>query len=413
MHFKPRILTNTINEAIKTFPAVLVTGPRQSGKTTLLKKIFSKSHKFISLENPDVRIRAKDDPNAFLTQYSPPVIIDEIQYVPELFSYIKTEIDENRKPGNWLFTGSQNFQLLSSISQSLAGRVAILTLLPFSIQEKFGDVSNSKNIAEWLKALSIALEEKTGKKSFQFLKPSLLRGFYPEIACNNEVNRQLWCGSYITTYLERDIRNLTKLGDLNQFERFVRLCATRTGQILKISEMARDIGISVTTAKRWISLLEAGYQIFLLYPFYRNLGKRIIKSPKLYFADTALCTYLLGINDFDSLYSGPSYGSLFETMIINDILKRFTNYGEKPSMYYFRTRDGLEVDLVIEYQGELNLIEIKSGMTIIPKHALSLTKLKNGIKDKIGNITIISASVDSGLLTNNTMNLNWFDILNI
>lgn len=413
MEFKPRILSKTIKDALKTFPAVLVTGPRQSGKTTLLRKELSKTHKFVSLENPDIRIRAKEDPNAFLTQYSPPVIIDEIQYVPELFSYVKTKIDENRKPGNWFFTGSQNFQLLSSISQSLAGRVAVLTLMQFSIQEQFGDISDSKNIADWLTSFSDAGLLKSPPKTNHFLQQSLLRGFYPEIACNQTVNRPLWCGSYITTYLERDIRNLTKIGDLNQFERFVRLCATRTGQILKISEMARDIGISVTTAKRWISLLEAGYQIYLLYPYYRNIGKRIIKSPKLYFTDLSLCTYLLGINDFNTLFSGPSYGNLFETMIINDILKRFTNYGEKPSMYYLRTRDGMEVDLVIENHGKINLIEIKSGMTILPKHALSLTKLKNEIGSQIDKTAIISASVESSLLSNNVINLNWFDILNI
>lgn len=245
MKLKPRVLANTILNAVKTFPAVVLTGPRQSGKTTLFQMLFSKGHNFVSLEDPDIRIRAKEDPKGFLNQYRPPVIIDEIQYLPELLSYIKTEIDNDRKPGNWLLTGSQNFVLMQNVSQSLAGRAATLSLLPFSVSEMVDNAENTRNISLWIKELSAGSEFSVKTP----LSNILLRGFYPEIASNIAVDRQLWCGSYVTTYLERDVRNMANIGDLSQFERFLLVCAARTGQILNISEMARDIGISVTTAK--------------------------------------------------------------------------------------------------------------------------------------------------------------------
>ncbi len=361
MKLKNQVLAETILKAVKTFPAVVLTGPRQSGKTTLFQMLFSKEHNFVSLE----------DPKGFLKQYKPPVIIDEIQYLPELLSYIKTEIDCDRKPDNWLLIGSQNFVLMQNVSQSLAGRVVTLSLLPFSISEMVDNAVNTRDISTWIKQLNAGSEY--GVKSP--LSKALLRGFYPEISTNTAVDRQLWCGSYITTYLERDVRNIANIGDLSQFERFLLVCATRTGQILNISEMARDIGISVTTAKRWLSLLEASYQIYLFYPYYRNIGKRVVKSPKIYFNDPGLCTYLLGLNEEKTLINSLSYGSLFETMIVGDFLKRFLNFGQRFSMYYLRSRDGLEVDLVIELAGKLHLFEIKSSMTITPKHASSLLKM--------------------------------------
>ena len=363
MKLKSRILERTILRAIKTFPAIVVTGPRQSGKTTLFKMLFSRTHTFVSLEDPDIRIRAREDPRSFLSQYKPPLIIDEIQYVPELLSYVKTEIDENRKPGQWLFTGSQNFILMHNITQSLAGRAAILFLLPFSLSERFDNAKEAQDASTWIKKLSID-NKYSGWVS---LGEILLRGFFPEIATQRKVDRKLWCSSYVTTYLERDIRNLANIGDLHQFERFLIACVIRTGQILNISEIARDVGVSVPTAKRWLSLLETGHQIYLLYPYYRNIGKSIIKSPKIYFTDPALCTYLLGLNEPESLLKSPSFGSLFETMVICDFWKRFLHFGEKPSMYYLRSRDGLEVDLLIELGDKLHLFEIKSSMTITPK----------------------------------------------
>jgi len=409
MKLKVRVLEKTILKAIKTFPAIVVTGPRQSGKTTLFKMLFSKTHTLVSLEDPDIRIRAKEDPIGFLNQYKLPLIIDEIQYVPELLSYIKTRIDEDRKPGQWLFTGSQNFILMHNISQSLAGRAAILFLLPFSLSERVDNAHNAQDIFTWLKRLNMShrYDDKIS------LNELMIRGFFPEIAVNKRVDRKLWCSSYITTYLERDIRNLANIGDLSQFERFLIACAIRTGQILNISDIARDIGISVPTAKRWLSLLETTHQLYLLYPYYRNIGKRLVKSPKLYFGDTALCSYLLGLNDVETLLNGPYFGNLFETMVINDFLKKFLHFGERASMYYLRSRDGLEVDLVIEIGGFLHLFEIKSSMTITPQHIVSLKKIANDLGSKVKTVAVISCSDDNFMVKNKIANYSWKNILTI
>lgn len=403
MKLKDRVMAKPLLKAMKTFPAIVLTGPRQSGKTTLFRMLFSGTHNFVSLEDPDVRIRAKEDPLRFLRQYKPPVIIDEIQYLPELLSYIKTMIDEERKPGQWLLTGSQNFVLMHNITQSLAGRAAIFSLLPFSISERIGNAGNAKDISGWLKALSATSAAKKTAPIEEFI----LRGFYPEISSNKEVDRQIWCASYITTYLERDIRNLSSIRDLGQFERFLVSCAARTGQILNLSEISRDIGISLPTAKRWLSLLETGYQVYLLYPYYKNIGKRILKSPKLYFNDTALCSYLLGLNDPGSLANTPYFGNLFETMVVNDLLKRFLHFGEKPSMYYLRSMDGLEIDLIIEREGKLHLFEIKNAMTIYPKHAASLIKISRELGASVGTMAIISRSEENFAVKGDVLNCGW------
>ena len=239
----------------------------------------------------------------------------------------------------------------------------------------------------------------------------LLRGFYPEIASVPAVDRQLWCGSYITTYLERDIRTLTAVGDLSQFERFLVACATRTGQILNLSELARDIGISVPTGKRWLSLLETGHQVYLLYPYFRNIGKRVVKSPKLYFTDPALCSYLLGLHDREVLWNAPYFGNLFETMVVCDFLKRFLHFGLRPSMYYLRSRDGLEVDLVIDWASRLHLFEIKGAATITDRHAVSLKKLMDELPSQVQSAGIISGTAESFRVTGEIMNYGWNDVL--
>ena len=405
--FKPRILARTTQRARKTFPAIVITGPRQSGKTTLLKSLFQKTHRFVSLEDPDTRMRAKEDPVGFLDAHTPPVVLDEIQYVPELLSYIKTRIDKDRRPGQWLFTGSQAFGLMQGVSESLAGRAAVLSLPPFSFAEYIGQAKTALSSASWLKSLDLAMDTADHPDIYEYI----LRGSYPEIASNPKVDRQLWCGSYIATYLERDIRNLTNIGDLSQFERFVRLCATRTGTVLNLTDLARDIGVSVPTAKRWLSVLETGQQIYLLYPYYRNIGKRFIKSPKLYFNDTALASYLLGLHEKETLRSSPHFGNLFETMVVIDMLKRFLNFGELPSLYYFRTRDGLEVDSVIEIGGKLHLFEIKSSATIFPKQALPLMRLRGDFPKLVETTAIISASRKNHHIREMVSSYGWMNIL--
>lgn len=405
---KYRILTNTIQRALKTFPAIVVTGPRQSGKTTLLRHYFRTTHAYVNLEDPDTRIRAKEDPRGFLEQYPAPVVFDEIQYVPELLPYIKTKIDEKRKAGNWILTGSQNFTLMHGVSESLAGRAAVLSLLPFSISEKFKYGKEALDTTALIKNLG-AIQQRKEKKIP--LAQLMLRGNYPEIASRPSVDWELWCGSYIATYLERDVRNISHVGDLSQFERFLRLCATRTGQILNVSELAREIGISVPTARRWISLLETGYQVYLLYPYYRNVGKRLVKSPKLYFNDTALACYLLGLRDQRALLNSPHFPHVFETFVVVDFWKRFLHFGQMPSLYYLRTQDGLEVDLVIELNQKLHLFEIKSSTTITSAHASSLMRAKRDLGNLVQTSCIISCAHQSFSLQKDIYNYRWQDIL--
>ncbi|OGF47662.1 MAG: hypothetical protein A2452_03265 [Candidatus Firestonebacteria bacterium RIFOXYC2_FULL_39_67] len=408
MLYIERTLAKTIRKAVKTFPAVIVTGPRQSGKTTFLKHEFKETHRFVSLEDPDVRVRAKEDPKGFLEFYKAPLIIDEIQYVPELLSYLKTRIDEDRKPGMWLLTGSQNFVLMQNVSQSLAGRIAVLELLPLSLAEIAGNGKNSLTPEAIL-----STKDRSGKHKVNSLNLAawVLKGSFPEPNVNKQVDRKLWCSSYISTYLERDIRQILNVEDLDTFNKFLHACAIRTGQIFNQANIANEIGVSIPTIKRWMSVLQSSYQVFLLKPYYSNIGKRFKKSPKIYFTDTSLATYLMGIHNEETLLNSSNWGNIFETAVIIDWVKRFTNHGLPPDIFYLKTEDDAEIDLVIEEKQKLNLFEIKATSTLTPKHALTLKLMGAFLKNKRGKTAIISTIKEIEPVSENIVGLPWFDYL--
>ncbi len=372
----PRQLGSILQKAANEFPAVVLVGPRQSGKTTLLRILFEQKYRILSLEPPDVRLAARSDPRGFLNLYPAPVVFDEIQYAPELLPYIKEKIDSARgQAGQYILTGSQNLLLMSQVTESLAGRAAVLKLMPLSSREIAGMLEKD---FPWDGGASSTLPMRTAQETWG----QILRGYYPEIALQTERDARLWQASYVQTYLERDVRNLRNLGDLTQFQVFLRALAARSAQILNLSDLARDVGIAVNTAKDWISILEASFQIFILRPYYANIGKRLIKSPKIYFMDTGLLCYLVGLRDIEHAVAGPMGGAIFENLVIADVYKTFLHRGEEPSLYYWRTVAGSEVDLVIETQTGLVPIEIKLSATPRPEMARELLAFQRDFKDK-------------------------------
>ena len=351
----PRALEPVLHRAARRYPIVTLTGPRQSGKTTLVKMAFP-DHAYASLEDPDQREFATTDPRGFLAQYRGRVILDEAQRVPDLFSYIQTASDRDGTRGQYVMTGSQSFLLMRKISQSLAGRAAVLHLLPFSWAELQGR-----------RPLAIAsLGRKTPSRSEPpkaDLMDVLFTGFYPRIH-DTQMPPQDWLSNYYRTYVERDVRELLNVGDLEAFGRFIRLCAGRNGQLLNLSSLANDCGISQPTAKRWISVLEASFLVRLLRPHYKNFNKRMVKSPKLYFLDTGLLVYLLGIRSSNELRTHSSRGAIFEGFVVSELLKNALNRGEEPGLHFWRDSAGHEVDVLLDREEELIPIEIKSGATL-------------------------------------------------
>jgi predicted AAA+ superfamily ATPase len=402
---KPRVLEHAIRRAMRSFPAILITGPRQSGKTTLLTERFSKTHRFVSIENPDVRARLLDDPIGFLKAHPPPVILDEIQYVPDFLHYIKTAIDENRRPGQWLLSGSRNFALMQGVSQTLSGRIAILNLLPFTLGESIGSGEQDYSIDEIISQIFSAKDRRFMPVPYA-LDDWILRGSYPEIRDNPQVDRQIWCASYIQTYLERDVRQIVNVGDLNTFDRFLRVCASHTGQILNLSEISRDVGMSLPTIKKWISILEASYQVYLLPPHFRNFGKRIIKSPKFYFLDPAIASFLMGLHHSEPLLNGPMMGHLFETVVISEWVKAFYHRGEKPELYYWRNKTGLEIDLLVDRNNRLYPLETKASATLLPGHAKALNKWRD-LAGKEASRGVIVANIDDQMEVSGCRAISW------
>lgn len=334
----PRTLAPIFTSLAGQYPVITVTGPRQSGKTTLCRTTFPEKS-YVNLEAPDTRDFARNDPRGFLATYKDGAILDEIQRAPELLSYLQPIVDENPAPGRFILTGSQQFDVMTHVTQSLAGRTALLKLLPLCIEE--------------LSAADIQMP----------VDQQLLTGFYPRIY-DSKLDPTQALGNYFETYVERDIRQLINIKDLALFEKFVRLCAGRVGQLLNLQSLGNDVGISHTTARTWLTLLEASYIVYVLQPWHTNLSKRQIKSPKLYFYDVGLAAYLLGIENESHVSRHPLRGNLFENLIVIEALKYRFNRGKRSNLYFWRDAKGNEIDLVIESGPDIAAVEIKAGATV-------------------------------------------------
>lgn len=348
-----RFLRDCLQRDAGYYPVVTLTGPRQSGKTTLARAAFPE-YEYVSLEETEVRLFARDDPRGFLARYTGPVIFDEAQRVPELFSYIQASVDSDNRPGRFLLTGSHNFLLMKELSQTLAGRCGILHLLPFSRAELEGQRQE-----EPVDPRLLFENSTTTLRLWEIVRT----GFYPRIHDRN-IPPEIWLGDYVQTYLAKDVRSLVNVGDLEVFERFLRLVAGRTGQLLNYSSLANDCGIAVDTVRRWISVLKTSFIVLLLSSHHRNFNKRLIKSPKLYFYDTGLACYLMGIRDAGQLAMHPLRGPIFESYIVSEVVKAYLNRRSVPPLYFWRDQTGHEVDLLIEEGSGLYPVEIKSGATM-------------------------------------------------
>jgi uncharacterized protein len=391
-----RRLQQHLRHIFALFPITAVLGPRQSGKTTLAQATFDLP--YCSLEDPDVRDFAENDPRRFLEQYPQGCILDEAQRVPQLFSYLQGIVDKRRTTGQFVLTGSSNFLMMQSISQSLAGRVGIAKLLPFSLQELVSSETRSVIRA-------------TSDTRLISADQAMLHGFYPPIH-DRDIEPRLWLSNYFTTYIERDVRLLQNITDLRAFTTFVRLCAGRVGQVLNLALLASDCGIAPNTAKQWISVLEASYIVFLLPPFQRNFGKRLIKMPKLYFHDVGLATHLLGIRSVEELSTHSARGALFENMMVSEMAKYFTNLGEEPPLSYWRDKSGREIDLLIEQGNEIRAFEIKSAATFNSSFFASLQYFKDIANISEKRVFVLYGGEQTSKRTNGTA-LSWRDAVSV
>lgn len=344
MRFVPRALGSTLSAALQAFPALVLTGPRQAGKTTLLRRLFPEAE-YVLLGDADLQARSRSDPRGFLDELKPPVLFDEIQHVPELLAYVRTKIDQNpRRRGQWIFTWSQEAPLMRGVSESMAGRAAILQLLPLSTVESD--------------------------------RVDILSGGFPGAVAGPRT-RPLWFSSYIQTYLERDVRSVTNVRDLATFRRFLALVATRHGQLLNRTDLAAPLGVSVPTITEWLNVLELTGQVVLVPPYFENFGKRLVKSPKVYIGDSGLACHLLGIRSSSELRRSPFFGSIFEGFVASEILKSQVNSGGRKELYHFRDQQGLEVDFLVPAgEGGLWMIECKASGTVHPAMVNSMLALR-------------------------------------
>ena len=372
-----RKMSKILKLLTKSYPVITVTGPRQSGKTTLVKSIF-KNKPYHNLENVDERTFAITDPKAFLARFPEGAVLDEIQRAPELMSYIQTIVDEKQHPGMFILTGSQNFNLLANISQSLAGRTAILKLLPFNYKE----VDNYE--------LPFSIND------------YILNGFFPAVY-EKKLNPTIFYRNYYETYIERDLRQLINIKNLNLFQIFVRLCAGRIGQLFNASSLANEVGVSVATIKSWMSILEASFIVFFVEPYHGNINKRIVKSRKIYFSDVGLASYLLEIENTKQLTTHPLRGQLFENLIIMEMIKYRYNKGLDHNLYFYRDSNKTEIDILFKHGADLTAIEIKSALTFNPEFLKSLNYIRKILPDTIDKSFLIYGGSIEQKIHNNTI----------
>lgn len=393
-----RTLEFYLNQIDKQFPVLLVTGPRQVGKTTLLRHL-SGERTYVTLDDPNLAQLAREEPALFLERYKPPLLIDEIQYAPGLLPYIKMKVDSEHQPGAFWLTGSQQFQLMKGVSESLAGRVGIVNLLGLSLKEQQRHPAVAEPFLPETKQL-VYRGENSPKLSLSKVYEIIWRGSFP-VMCTSQVDRDLFYSSYVQTYLQRDVRDLANIGDTHIFLKFLRASAARTGQLLNLSDMARDCGISPATAKSWLSILEASSIIYLLEPYHNNVTTRLIKTPKLYFLDTGLCAYLTEWSTPQTLEAGAMSGAILETFIFTEILKSYWHNGKRAPLYYYRDKDKKEIDLLIIKDNVIYPLEFKKTMRF-DKSFISSFETLNKFKMEIGMGGLICL-VDS-LLPINSLN---------